>query len=131
MTFYERYEKLAVDAGIKPISEEAAKKIGVTRSAISIWKKNGKTPLPETVKQVAIAYDCSPDYLLGLSDDPTPKMPEDLSLKAPESALNQSVLKSDPIYKLVDKLDDVDRIKAEAYLEGLLAADKYKKKMQA
>lgn len=125
MTFYERYERLAVAAGVKPVSDDAAKKIGVTKSAISVWKKNGKTPLPETVKKVAIAYDASPDYLLGLTDDPTPKVHSVLANK------EAATLSQDPLFKLIDRLDDVDRIKAEAYLEGLLAADKYQKKRRA
>ena len=70
MTFWERYEKLCIDAGYKPGSEQAAQVLGTNRGTISAWKKSGNPPTPDILARIADAYGVSTDYLLCRTDDP-------------------------------------------------------------
>lgn len=151
MTFFERYEKLCIENGIKPMSEQAAQRIGVTRATISAWKKYKSTPKSDTVAAIAEAYGVSPNYLLGRTDDPTDYSNPDLLSDTPAAVideLNGDIKKAVavqrataedvkrerytyPIVSLYERLDDTDRIKVEAYIQGLLSQDKYTKRKVA
>lgn len=145
MTFFERYAKLCEDRGIDPCSQKAAEAIGVTRATISSWNKKNTTPNGETVAVIAKALNVSSDYLLGRTDDPTDYSDDDLiaSIAGPvldhfngdvkkAVAFQRAVAedaarerKQPEFIKLYSRLDDVDKAKAEAFMNGLLAADKY------
>ena len=43
-----------------------------TKSAVSSWEKRGRQPSQEILIQLAVYFNVSLDYLLGLSDDRTP-----------------------------------------------------------
>jgi possible bacteriophage transcriptional regulator (fragment) len=140
MTFFERYEKLCLAKGIKPVSEQAAQIIGVTRGTISAWKRFNSTPKASTVTAIAEAYDVSPNYLLGRTDDPTDYAGSD-SLTG--DTKNVTPLKSEvtgdaekerytySIVALYEQLDATDQAKVEAYMQGLLSHDKYTKRKVA
>lgn len=150
MNFYERYEKLCIACGIKPISEQAAKKIGVTRATISCWKKKGTMPKSETITSIAEQYNVSPDYLLGNTDDFTVACENTQDLNSEitsnvddtqndiKKADDQPVMdtatkkeKDDINYffmSVYQRLDEVDRAKVEAYAQGLLEQEKYDKR---
>lgn len=49
-------------------AEEAAKKIGVHPNALLRWENEESEPLCSNLIKLAKLYDCSPDYLLGLTD---------------------------------------------------------------
>lgn len=70
----------------------------------------------DAVRVIAEGFGITSDYLLGLSDDPF----GNAAVKPPEYAQR--------LVSRFEQLDRTDRIKAEAYIEGLLAADKYSKK---
>ena len=64
----------------------------------------------DKIEELSRVLQCSPGYLMGWEDPPA---------AAPAA---------DPLHKKIDRLDDVDKIRAEAYVDCLLSADKYQKK---
>ena len=48
---------------------EFALKIGVKQSQVSEWLKGKAKPGYDSLKQMVIAFDISPNYLLGLDDE--------------------------------------------------------------
>ena len=153
MSFFERYAAVCLDHGIKPMSEQAAQKIGVKRATISAWKTKNTSPKSETVTAIAEAYGVSPDYLLGRTDDPTDYTNPDLiaemsgpvldelggdvkkaaavSRAAAEDVRREKERAAYAIVSLYEQLDETDRAKAEAFIQGLLAQDKYLKRKLA
>lgn len=67
MTFYNRYEQLCSEHGMKPQSQEILDTLGVTSPTVSGWKK-GASPKIEIICTLAKHFDVSSDYLLGLSN---------------------------------------------------------------
>ncbi len=144
MTFWERYESLCLDAGYKPGSEQAAQVLGTNRGTISAWKKSGNPPTPDILIRIADAYGVSTDYLLSRTDDPidytNPELLAELA-GAQLDALGGDVKKAVALQRataedvrreatpmgvqLFTQLDDIDRGKAEGYMQGLLSQDKY------
>ena len=146
MKFYDRYSQLCIGRGIDPCSQAAADMFGISKSTISSWNTKNTFPKGDTVAAVADALGVSADYLLGRTDDPTDYSNGDViaSLAGPamdefdgdakRTAEFQRAVAEDaarerrelsaypPKYFL---LDEVDRAKADAYIEGLFAADKY------
>ncbi len=117
--FYDIFKKLCDDRGVNPT--RASMEIGISRGSTAYWKKRcreGYNTMPDsyTAEKIANYFNVSIDYLFGRTDDPTdPKSaPRDCS-----AAISEAVCK----YK---KLDAVDKVKAEAYIDGLLSSDKYR-----
>jgi len=52
---------------------EFAKRFKVARSTIAMWETGDRVPDTETIGKLAEFFDVSSDYLLGLTDDPTPR----------------------------------------------------------
>lgn len=73
MTFYERYEQLCSERGMKPQTQEILDILGVTSPTISGWKK-GSSPKIEAVCCLARYFGVSTDYLMGLSELRSPAM---------------------------------------------------------
>lgn len=68
MSFYERFETLCTEAGIKPQSKEMQEITGVSSPAISNWDLKGSLPKGETLCRIAKHFKVTTDYLLGLSE---------------------------------------------------------------
>ena len=128
MSFFERYASTCTEHGIEPCSQKAADLFGISRSTISSWNTKNTFPKGETVAAIADALGVSADYLLGRTDNPI------------DFANSNPVVEDAPcvhagiVPDFVSKfrmLDDVDKAKAEAYLDGLLSADKYRIEIQA
>lgn len=62
LSFYEKYIAVCQRKGVAPSA--AAEDIGLTRSAVSSWKK-GKEPKFSTIKQIAEYFEISADYFYG------------------------------------------------------------------
>lgn len=144
MTFWEKYEKLCQNSGYKPVSEQAAQLLGTNRGTISAWKTSGKPPKTEYLVEIANAYGVSTDYLLGRTDDPTdysnPVLIAELA-GAQLDELGGDVKKAVALQRataedvrreatpagvmLYGQLDEMDRSKAEGYMQGLLSQPKY------
>lgn len=73
--------------------DQLAKKIGITRAALSHYEKNRREPDFETIEKIARFFDVSLDYLLGRTDDPTPKVSnlDEPGLKSLEMELLQMI----------------------------------------
>lgn len=137
MTFYDRYETICLREGIKPVSAAAAEMLNVTRATITQWKTKNFVPKGDTVKIMADVLHVSADYLLGRTDDPTDfanraPAPEPLTettvsviAQETENDVQQEKMRASRIWKLYNQLDQLDRVKLDAYLAGLLSADKY------
>ena len=128
MSFFERYAATCTEHGIEPCSQRAADLFGISRSTISSWNTKNTFPKGETVAAIADALGVSADYLLGRTDNPI-----DYAKSAPVvEDVSRDYMGAIPDF--VSKfrmLDDVDKAKAEAYLDGLLSADKYRTEIQA
>lgn len=146
MSFYSQYEKVCAAQGIDPCSQRAADMFGVTRATISIWNSKNKAPKGDTVRVIADQLGVSADYLLERTDNPTDYTNPDLiaELSGPvldafdgdvEKALKfQNAVAADAkaekhyVQSLYDRLDAVDKVRVEAYIEGILTGDKYTRK---
>ncbi|MCI9034033.1 MAG: helix-turn-helix transcriptional regulator [Lachnospiraceae bacterium] len=114
MSFYDQYTTICSEKGLDPCSQKAAKMFGITRATISAWKTKNTMPKGETVAVIANTLHVSADYLLCRTNDPT-----DYSSKKtlPDE--------SSRIVNLYNKLDYLDQVRVEAYIEGILTKDKY------
>lgn len=67
MTFFERYEELCIEKGLKPQNVEMIKIVGVSSAAVSGWKK-GALPKGDVLCRLAKFFNVTTDYLLGLNE---------------------------------------------------------------
>lgn len=146
MKFYDRYAQLCAERKIDPCSQATANMLGISKSTISSWGSKNTFPKGDNVAVIADAFGVSADYLLGRTDDPTDYANGDViaSLAGPvldhfdgdvkKAAAAQRAIAEDAMrerqsmpdfYKQYLLLDEIDRAKAEAFVSGLLAADKY------
>lgn len=124
--FYERYQKLCEQAGLKPSEDQAAKLFGTTRASISTWKTKDIVPKPQTLVNIANHFHVSVDYLLG-------RVPDAVDYVDMEQAVAERVkteyeyehITATTLWKNYSALDQIDKAKLEAFLAGLLSAEKY------
>lgn len=67
MSFYERFEALCKERGLRPQSDEIIKMTGVSSPSITGWK-NGSAPKADVLIRIATYFGVSVDYLLGVED---------------------------------------------------------------
>lgn len=67
MTFYERYETLCTERGMKPQTPEMLAVAGVSSPSVSGWK-NGSQPKMDVICRLSKYFDVTADYLIGLSE---------------------------------------------------------------
>lgn len=67
MTFYDRYEQLCSERGMRPQTPEMLEIAGVTSGSVSGWKK-GALPKTEVLCRLASYFQVTTDYLLCLSE---------------------------------------------------------------
>lgn len=144
MNFYEQYAAICSEKGLEPCSQKAAEMFGVTRATISSWKSKNTMPKGETVAVMANALNVSADYLLCRTNDPTDysSRNEAVQTAAPAAGRHNNGAKKTlspkeeadttpiqdeipRIFDLYNQLDYLDRIRVEAYMEGMLTNDKY------
>ena len=128
MSFFERYAATCTEHGIEPCSQKAADLFGISRSTISSWNTKNTFPKGEIVAAIADALGVSADYLLGRTDNPIDHVN---SAPVVEDAPRDYIGAVPDFVTKFRMLDDVDKAKAEAYLDGLLSADKYRTEIQA
>ena len=107
--FWERFQKLCEKQNKKaaPILEE----LNIASGCSTKWK-NGATPKTEHLIKIADYFNVTLDYLVGRE------------IKKPSTASDEERLE-DELWNKITRLDDLDKNKTEAYVDGLLAADKY------
>lgn len=133
MSFYDRYEGLAIGFGLKPMSDDAAEKIGVRKATISVWKRDKTTASPEILARIADVYGVSTDYLLFRTDDPTDytKITGKNKLTAAQKIATQAEEEAEYFSSMYMSLDEIDRAKVQAYIEAKLDDEKYSRKKRA
>ena len=67
MTFYERYETLCAERGLKPQTPEMLAVAGVSSPSVSGWK-NGSQPKMDVICRLSKYFGVTSDYLIGLSE---------------------------------------------------------------
>jgi transcriptional regulator with XRE-family HTH domain len=128
MRFFDRYSEQCILKGIAPASQSAADAMGVTKSTISSWDRKNVAPKGETVAKMADMLDVSTDYLLGRTEDPTDHTKEETQAAEDRRALMAATGSAAYLLDLFDRLDALDRIRVQAYVEGILTNDaKYAK----
>lgn len=55
---------------------QLAKRIGVPYQSYQTYESGSSVPSSKVIKKIAVAFDVSADYLLGLTDEPRPKPQE-------------------------------------------------------
>ena len=107
--FWENFYFLCTDAEMKPL--QVVKKIGISHGSITKWKQ-GAVPSGASLQKIADFFNVSVDYLLGKEEKPLP--------------LGRIIEREeDELWAKITRLDETDRIKMEAYADGLLASEKY------
>ena len=49
---------------------DLARELGITRSSVNAWEQGISVPSTQYIKELAILFNVSTDYLLGLNEDP-------------------------------------------------------------
>ncbi len=56
------------------LSQQAlAEKLNVSQSTVGMWESNNRKPNRKALEKIASLFNVSTDYLLGLTDNPTPQ----------------------------------------------------------
>ncbi len=118
MDFFERYCSLCAENGIKPMAHETAKKLKITNATITNWGKRGNKPKGDTLIEMALLFNVSVDYILGLTDIKT-----DFS-HSPYTEKEKQLLQA------FAKLDDSDQTEVFHFIDFKAEQDKYKKVSQ-
>lgn len=80
--FSDRLKKLRTAQGISQV--EFAKRFDISTGTIGNWEVGNREPDFNTVQKIADYFDVSIDYLLGRSDDPSPRQTKAKDLIVPE-----------------------------------------------
>ena len=65
--FYERLKELRNE---RKLSQKALSELlYVSQQTVAKWEKNNSTPNPDAIIKICNVFNCSSDYLLGISDD--------------------------------------------------------------
>lgn len=91
--------------------KELAEKVNVSAQVVSNWERKYTHPDHEDVLRLAKALDCSSDYLLGRTDDPTP----------PEQELDEWGLSEEAqvFFKDFESLSEEDKKEVMKYIKYL------------
>ena len=65
-TFGERLKALRQEKNLS--QPELAKALGVSKGIISLWECNLREPLLSNIKNLALYFEVTSDYLIGLDD---------------------------------------------------------------
>ena len=96
MTLGERIKELRKMNQLTQV--ELAQKLNVTKGTVSTWETNSRTPSFDTLEQLCDMFRVGMDYLMGRSDDDSPRaMPEEemenLALSQVEDDLSEYAVK--------------------------------------
>lgn len=95
--------------------EDLAKILNISQNTISRYENGGRKLPPDTIAKLCEVFNCSADYLLGLSDQ-TKKEPAVTGELAPPS---EEFIRLQQANELFLQLDEAGRAQALAYLKFL------------
>lgn len=124
MSEYENFERIIKEKGIT--AYRVAKETGITTATLTSWKQGKYTPKMDKLQKIA-------DYLgvtLGeLTAEWEAATPAEIAAFEKDAATPYPVTNQErELLRRFVLLDQSDRGKLSAYLDGLLAAEKYDKK---
>lgn len=99
--FWERFYSLCLSNGKRPL--QIVKELSIASGIITKWK-NGTIPNGETLIKLSEYFDCSIDYLLGRTDEPT----GDTYLSTDEKKLVTAYRNKPEMKSAVDRLLGLD-----------------------
>lgn len=97
----QRIQNLRKEKGLT--QEKLAKIIGISRGSLSMIEINKREPDNDTLKKLADFFNVSVDYLLGRTDDPSPK------IKGPTDQEILEIMKKEGIMFDGTPLDEEDK----------------------
>lgn len=115
MSFYTRYAECCKRNHIPPVSQEAAEKLGCSKSNISFLARTNTTPKGEIIARAAKMLNISADYLLELTDTPSQIHSDESTSSISQEALT-----------LFKELNTDGQTAAIAMLKGLALQNIYK-----
>ncbi len=92
--FYDVYVSLCNSIGKKPGT--VAQELGINKSNVTNWKKQGYTPRGEALQHIADYFDVTTDFLLGKE-------------KAPAESGGRAVSDEDIMFALWGDTEDIDK----------------------
>lgn len=102
--------------------EEVARVVGVGKSTVRKWETGYiENMRRDKIAKLAAALQTTPAYLMGWDES---AMPAPQIVHRPASV-------GDPLLKKLSRLDEADRGKVDAFVDGLLTQDKYNVKSSA
>lgn len=133
------FKKIFIDLcnkkGISPT--RACNDLGLSAATFSCWT-DASIPRRATLQRMAVYFGVSIDYLLGkenvppsiatLAKEAKDSASVDSAVLAQAFAGGVTVSVDDPsaeLWRKISQLDELDRAKADAFVSGLLAAEKY------
>ncbi|MFP5109681.1 helix-turn-helix domain-containing protein [Neobacillus sp. C211] len=116
--FAQRLKELRKASGMN--QQELGEKIGVAKSTIAGYEKGFRKPKIKVINELAEIFHTSADYLLGISNDKTPKEPsKDIEkiLKEPDYHYKGRKLTNDDLELLLKYLDTIYKMDPNKDLE--------------
>lgn len=95
---------------------QLADKLGVGKSTIAGYEGAERRPSQDRLKELALIFNTSTDYLLGITDDPTPRNNDSTDL--------MQILKSDHFHIEGRKLSEEDKDLLLSILERISKEEK-------
>lgn len=123
MLFWERFSELCGAKGLRP--NPVAAEIGIGSGTLSKWKKEKTFPNGETLIKISKYFNCSVDYLLGISDIKFPAkneiLPDELAFLEKLRALPED--SQDEVMYLVNYKYEQQQKKRENFTESSPSAE--------
>ena len=125
---YDRFKELCEKHGKS--MKEVCDVIGIKSSAVSNWKKRGSLPNGDTCLKISKYFGVTMEYLMTGKDwEREAATPAEIESFEKDAATPHPVTDQErELLRRFVLLDQSDKGKLSAYLDGLLAAEKYDKK---
>ncbi|CAH1215277.1 hypothetical protein PAECIP111891_04245 [Paenibacillus allorhizoplanae] len=88
------------------LQEQCADSVGVTRGVLSSYERNVSIPPSNVLGRLAKALNTSTDYLLELTDDPTPSINKNETLTEDDVKRRKFMIDMEEILRKSSDLDD-------------------------
>lgn len=99
----------------KITAKQLTSSVGLSASAITEWKKGKAKPSAAALQKIAAYLDCSVDYLLGNTTDPTPAHKKSISDAQASEILRQKFIQ----HGIIKEGDNLTDEQLEDYLKKL------------
>lgn len=118
-TFGERLKELREKAGLK--QSDLAEKFKMGTAAFSKYELGHTEPRMLIIVELCKIFNVSTDYLLGISDEPTPYTPKRKDF-SPSGFYNYFTDEEFLILNMIKKLPDNYKYEVKGYINGILSS---------